>query len=139
MQRSLYALAIVLGLGGARPAAAQFHFGHRDTLPERVVQRALQAFNNHDVVALEAEYEPYFMYERMSDSTGPHLMSRVAMRDSLILVFERVKDVKERLSKRLLNGPVVTDLYVTTENHKKKKHLGIYEVRGGKIVREWRY
>lgn len=130
---------MVVGLCCARPAAAQFHFGHRDTLPERVVQRALEAYNNHDVVALEAEYQPYFMFEHMPDSTGPHLLSRVAMRDSLILVFQRDAEAREKLSKRVLNGPLVTDVYTTIENRKKRKHLGIYEVRGGKIVREWRY
>jgi hypothetical protein len=139
MLRSISVLAIAAGMIFARPAAAQFHFAHRDTLPERVVQRALDAYNNHDVVALEAEYQPYFMYEHMPDSTGPHLLSRVAMRDSLILVFQRNKDAREKLSKRVLNGPVVTDLYTTMENKRKRKHLGIYEVRGGKIVREWRY
>lgn len=139
MHRSFRALAIIAALCCARPMAAQFHFARRDTLPEKVVQRALQAYNNHDVVALEAEYPAYFMYERMSDSTGPHLVSRTAMRDSLILVFERVKDAKQKLSKRVSNGPLVTDLYVTIANHKKRKQFGIYEVRGGKIVREWRY
>lgn len=139
MRRSTSALVMVIGLCSARPAAAQFHFGHRDTLPERVVQRALDAYNNHDVVALEAEYQPYFMFERMADSTGPHLLSRVAMRDSLILVFQRTADAREKLSKRVLNGPLVTDVYTTIENRKKHRHLGIYEVRGGKIVREWRY
>ena len=139
MLRSTSALAVVVGLFCARPATAQFHFARRDTLPERVVQRALEAYNNHDVVALEAEYQPYFMFERMADSTGPRLVSRVAMRDSLILVFQRTKDAREKLSKRVLNGPLVTDVYTTVENRKKHKHLGIYEVRGGKIVREWRY
>lgn len=139
MLRSISALTMVVGLCCARPAAAQFHFGHRDTLPERVVQRALEAYNNHDVVALEAEYQPYFMFERMADSSGPHLTSRVAMRDSLILVFQRTRDAREKLSKRVLNGPLVTDVYTVVENKKKRKHLGIYEVRGGKIVREWRY
>ena len=139
MLRSTYVLVAVLGLCSARPVTAQFHFARRDTLPERVVQRALDAYNNHDVVALEAEYQPYFMFERMADSTGPHLMSRVAMRDSLILVFQRTGDAREKLSKRVSNGPLVTDLYTTIENRKKHKHLGIFEVRGGKIVREWRY
>jgi hypothetical protein len=139
MLRSIYALPMVVGLLGARPAAAQFHFARRDTLPERVVQRALDAYNNHDVVALEAEYRPYFMFERMADSTGPHLTSRVAMRDSLILVFQRSKDAREKLSKRVLNGALVTDFYTTIENRRKQKHVGMYEVRGGKIVREWRY
>jgi hypothetical protein len=130
---------MVVGLMYARPAAAQFHFARRDTLPERVVQRALDAYNNHDVVALEAEYQPYFMFERMADSTGPHLTSRVAMRDSLILVFQRSKDAREKLAKRVLNGSLVTDFYTTIENRRKQKHVGMYEVRGGKIVREWRY
>jgi hypothetical protein len=139
MLRSVFALAMVVGLCTGRPAAAQFHFGRRDTLPERVVARAVEAYNNHDVVALEAQYQPYFMFERMADSSGPHLMSRVAMRDSLILVFQRTKDARQKLSKRVLNGPLVTDVYTTIENKKKHRHLGIYEVRGGKIVREWRY
>jgi hypothetical protein len=139
MLRSLCGLIVVVGFSIARPAAAQFHFGRRDTLPERVVQRALDAYNNHDVVALEAEYQPYFMFERMADSTGPHLVSRVAMRDSLILVFQRTADARQKLSKRVLSGPLVTDFYTTIENRKKHKHVGMYEVRGGKIVREWRY
>jgi hypothetical protein len=139
MLRSISALAMVVGLCSANSAAAQFHFARRDTLPERVVQRALDAYNNHDVVALESEYQPYFMFERMADSTGPHLISRVAMRDSMILVFQRTRDARQKLSKRVLNGPLVTDVYTTVENKKKHKHLGIYEVRGGKIVREWRY
>jgi hypothetical protein len=139
MLRSVFTLAMAIAVCTGRPATAQFHFARRDTLPERVVQRAVEAYNNHDVVALEQQYQPYFMFERMADSTGPHLTSRVAMRDSLILVFQRTKDARQKLSKRVLDGPLVTDVYTTIENKRKYKHLGIYEVRGGKIVREWRY
>lgn len=120
-------------------AEAQFHFTHRDTLPQKVVQRALDGFNHHDVVAIEAEYEPTYLYQNLSDSTAPRVVSRVAMRDSLILVFQRAKDAKLRLSKRVLNGPLVTDFYVTLLNGKKRKHVDLYEVRHGKIVREWEY
>lgn len=133
------AAAAAVVLGAARRADAQFHFTHRDTLPQKVVQRALDGFNHHDVVAIEAEYQPMYLYENLADTTGPHLVSRVAMRDSLILVFQRAKDAKLRLSKRVLNGSLVTDFYVTVLNGKKRKHVDMYEVRHGKIVREWLY
>ena len=137
--RLLYTIALVLAATALRPAEAQFHFTHRDTLPQKVVQRALDGFNHHDVVAIEAEYEPTYLYQNLTDSAGPKLISRVAMRDSLILVFQAAKDAKLRLSKRVLNGPLVTDFYVTVLNGKKKKHVDLYEVRHGKIVREWEY
>jgi hypothetical protein len=136
--RPLITIAILVVLA-ARPAQAQFHFTHRDTLPQKVVQRALDGFNHHDVVAIETEYQPMYMYENLADSTGPPLISRVAMRDSLILVFQRTKDAKLRLSRRVLSGPLVTDFYVTVLNGRKKKHVDMYEVRHGKIVREWEY
>jgi len=137
--RRLTTIATLLALAAARPAEAQFHFTHRDTLPQKVVQRALDGFNHHDVVAIEAEYQPMYMYQNLADSTAPRLVSRVDMRDSLILVFQRSKDAKLRLSKRVLNGPLVTDFYVALLNGKKKKHIDMYEVRKGKIVREWEY
>ena len=132
-------LALLLAVFSAQAAHAQFHFMHRDTLPQKVVQRALDGFNHHDVVAIEAEYEPMYLYQNLADSTAPRVVSRVDMRDSLILVFQRAKDAKLRLSKRVLNGPLVTDFYVTVLNGKKRKHVDLYEVRHGKIVREWEY
>lgn len=132
-------IALILAVAALRPVEAQFHFTHRDTLPQKVVQRALDGFNHHDVVAIEAEYEPTYLYQNLSDSTAPRVVSRVDMRDSLILVFQRAKDAKLRLSKRVLNGPLVTDFYVTVLNGKKRKHVDLYEVRHGKIVREWEY
>jgi hypothetical protein len=137
--RRLSTIALVLVFAGSRPAHAQFHFTHRDTLPQKVVQRALDGYNHHDVVAIEAEYLPMYMYQNLADSAAPRLVSRIDMRDSLILVFQRAKDAKLRLSKRVLNGPLVTDFYVAVLNGKKRKHVDMYEVRNGKIVREWEY
>jgi hypothetical protein len=137
MSRLVQALAIVVVI--ARPLSAQFHFTHRDTLPQKVVQRALDGFNHHDVVAVEAEYQPTYLYQNLADSSAPRLVSRVAMRDSLILVFQRNADARLRLSKRVLNGPVVTDFYTAVLNGRKRKHVDMYEVRHGKIVREWEY
>src|ERR671936_223281 len=125
MDRSLKTLAAIVALSFARPAHAQFHFTHRDTLPQKVVQRALDGYNHHDVVAIEAEYLPMYMYENMADSTGPHLVSRVAVRDSLILVFQRAKDAKLRLSKRVLSGPLLTDFYTMVFNGRKRKHVDL--------------
>jgi len=130
---------LLLGLAFARPLHAQFHFTHRDTLPQKVVQRALDGFNHHDVVAIEAEYQPTYLYQYLPDSGGPRLVSRVDMRDSLIVVFQRTKDAHLTLSKRVLTGPIVTDFYVAKVNGKKLKHVDMYEVRHGKIVREWEY
>ena len=139
-RRISLSLALVFAAVAAPAVAgAQFHFTHRDTLPQKVVQRALDAFNHHDVVAIEAEYEPMYLYQNLADSTAPRVVSRVDMRDSLILVFQRAKDAKLRLSKRVLNGPLVTDFYVAVLNGKKRKHVDLYEVRHGKIVREWEY
>ena len=139
MRPTLITIASLVALCLARPAQAQFHFMHRDTLPQKVVQRALDAYNHHDVVAIENEYLPTYMYENMADSAGPHLVSAVAVRDSLIVVFSRSKDAKLRLSKRVLTGPIVTDFYTFVLNGKKRKHVDMYEVRHGKIVREWEY
>jgi hypothetical protein len=137
MSRLVQALTIAVVI--ARPLSAQFHFTHRDTLPQKVVQRALDGYNHHDVVAVEAEYQPTYLYQNLADSSAPHLVSRVDMRDSLILVFQRTKDATLRLSKRVLNGPLVTDFYVAVTNGRKRRHVDMYEVRHGKIVREWEY
>src|SRR5256885_17224486 len=96
--RPLITIAILVVLA-ARPAQAQFHFTHRDTLPQKVVQRALDGYNHHDVVAIETEYLPAYMYENMADSSGPHLVSAVAVRDSLIIVFQRTKDAHLRIGR----------------------------------------
>jgi hypothetical protein len=136
---SRLAKALMIAVVIARPLSAQFHFTHRDTLPQKVVQRALDGYNHHDVVAVEAEYLPTYLYQNLADSTAPRLVSRVDMRDSLILVFQRSKDAKLRLSKRVLNGPLVTDFYVAVLDGRKRKHVDMYEVRHGKIVREWEY
>ncbi|HEY2378724.1 MAG TPA: hypothetical protein VGH98_22270 [Gemmatimonadaceae bacterium] len=130
---------VFLVLAFARPLHAQFHFTHRDTLPQKVVQRALDGYNHHDVVAIEAEYPPSYLYQNLSDSAGPRLVSRVDVRDSLIVLFQRTKDAKLTLSKRVLTGSMVTDFYVAKGNGRKQKHVNIYEVRRGKIVRQWGY
>jgi hypothetical protein len=132
-------LVLLLALAAAPPVQAQFHFTHRDTLPQKVVQRALDGYNHHDVVAIENEYQPTYLYQNLADSAGPRLVSRVDVRDSLIVVFQRAKDAKLMLSKRVLTGPIVTDFYVAKGNGRKEKRVDIYEVRHGKIVREWEY
>jgi hypothetical protein len=139
MKRLTGPAALLLAILIVRPLQAQFHFTHRDTLPQKVVQRVLDGYNHHDVVAIEAEYHPTYLYQNLADSTAPRLVSRVDMRDSLILVFQRAKDARLTLSRRVLTGPIVTDFYVAKMNGRKQKHVDIYEVRNGKIVREWEY
>ena len=139
MRRILSAIGLLVTICVARPVEAQFHFARRDTLPERVVQRVLDAYNHHDVAAIEAEYDTVYVHENMAEMTGPHPVLRMAMRDSLILALQGIKDARMKLSRRTVAGPVVADLYVVTANGRKRKLLDIYEVRHGKIVREWEY
>ena len=130
---TLWTSALLLAAGTARAQSP------RDTLPERVVKRVVTAFNNHDVAAIYVEVNPFYTHENMRTAVGPQQLPREMMRDSLVLYFRRVPDAREKVSKRIVNGPLVTDLYTVRENGKKAKRLAIYEVRGGKIVRQWGY
>src|SRR5437868_14426418 len=126
---------VLLGLAFARPLQAQFHFTHRDTLPQKVVQRALDGYNHHDVVAIEAEYLPTYLYQNLSDSAGPRLTSRVDMRDSLVVVFQPTNDAHLTLSKRVLTGPIVPDVFVAKGIGRKEEHGRLLEVLHGEIGR----
>src|SRR5436305_14602157 len=103
MSRLAQALAIAVVI--ARPLSAQFHFTHRDTPPQKVVQRALDGFNHHDVVASEAEYQPTYVYQYLPDSAGPRLACRVDMRDALRVVLHRPRAAHPAWSRRGAAGP----------------------------------
>ena len=125
--------AAVRGQGGAAPIVI-------DTLPASVVQRGLAAFNRHDVDALMAIYDSAaYMHETLGDSTGLQRISLSVIRESATRLFAQAKDAKVDSVRRLTDGPFVVDLYETIANGKKTQHLDIFEVRNGKVVREWEY
>ena len=123
----------VQGQGQAAPSTI-------DTLPASVVQRGLAAFNRHDVNALMAIYDSAaYTHETLGDSTGLQRVPLSVIREAATRLFAQAKDAKVDSVRRLTDGPFVVDLYETIANGKKTQHLDIFEVRNGKVVREWEY
>ena len=141
--RSLFTVAVVAVCteGAAAQALPQGAAGNsRDTLPERVAQRTYEAFRRHDVDAMYANYDSVFTYERFGDPAG----SQRRRRD------DSLRQTKaDTAVMRIINGQRVTlvrsDVFGAFVNQewterfadgREFKHFELFEVRGGKIVRE---
>lgn len=139
---SLFGALMVVGLlrptdvgaqGQAAPSAA-------DTMPASVVQRGLAAFNRHDINGLMAIYDSAaYAHETLGDSTGLQRVPLTVVREAATRLFAQASDAKVASVRRLTYGPFVVDLYETVANGKTSQHLDIFEVRNGKVVREWEY
>lgn len=114
--------------------------GMRDTLPERVAQRTYEAFKQHDLDATYANYDSVFTYERFGDPAGSHQVRR----DDLLRQMKA-----DTVVVRIIQGQridlVRTDVFGAFVNQEWRerfadgrefKHFELFEVRGGKIVRE---
>lgn len=112
----------------------------QDTLPERVALRTYEAFRRHDLDAMYANFDSVFTYERFGDPAGTHQVQRD---DNL----RRTK--ADTAVMRIINGQritlVRTDVFGAFVNQEWRerfadgrefKHFELFEVRGGKIVRE---
>ena len=119
--------------GGARTTA-------QDTLPERVAQRMYEAFRQHDLAATYANFDSVFTYERFGDPAG----SQKLRRDETL---QRMKadSAVMRIIKGMRITLVRTDVFGAFVNQEWRerfadgrefKHFELFEVRGGKIVRE---
>jgi ketosteroid isomerase-like protein len=111
-----------------------------DTLPEHVAQRAYEAFKRHDLDATYANFDSVFTYERFGDPAGAHQLRRD----------DNLRKMKADTTViRIVNGQRVvlvrTDVYGAFVNQEWRtrfadgkvfKHFELFEVRGGKIVRE---
>jgi len=121
------------------PTLAQApHASHanRDTLPDYVARRALEAYNRHDVTALSTFYDTVFVHEMLGDSTARVRGTPAQMTASLRDYFAK-NHVRADLKQQIVSGRFVVQLYDFVENGKRVPHLDIYEVRHGKIVHEW--
>lgn len=116
---------------------AQANIRSTDTLPVNVVQRGMDAYNRRDVDAMAALYDTVVVHESLVDSTGPQRMSRAAVRDGILKSFQQARNSKLTLVKRIATGPFVVDVYDLAMDGKRSRHLDLFEVRKGKIVREW--
>ena len=141
--RWLFAV-IVLALctrGAAAQARPQGAAGSvRDTLPERVAQRAYEGFNRGDLDATYANYDSVFTYERFGDPAGSHQVRRD---DNLRQM--KADTAVMRIRKGLRVELVRSDVFGAFVNQEWRerfpdgrefKHFELFEVRGGKIVRE---
>ena len=112
----------------------------RDTLPERVVQRTYEAFKRGDLDATYANYDSVFKFLRFGDPAGEHPLRR----DDYLRQMKADTTVV-RIIKGLRIALVRTDVFGAFVNQewterfadgREFKHFELFEVRGGKIVRE---
>jgi len=145
MKRFLSLLAGSALVLSSQVAAAQAHHqgcarGLRDTLPERVVQRALDAFKRHDLDATFATYDSVFTHEFLGDPAGAQRVRRdewITKMKSDTGIVNSMNTWKLVDVRRDVFGPYVNDVWTfRTADGKLIKHFELVEVRNGKIVRE---
>lgn len=108
------------------------------TSPEDVVQRQLDAFNEHDLEALLPLFGDNVVIHDLVD--GSIVLRGIdAFRDRYVRVFQERPQVKAQLAGRLTLGRHVVDLEQLTdgEDHPPEAALAIYEVAGDVVVRMW--
>ena len=112
----------------------------RDTLPEEVVQRTFQAFQRHDLDAMYANFDSVFTYERFGDPAGSHRQRRDdALRHTKAdtAVMRIINGLRISLVRSDLYGAFVNQEWTERfADGRQFKHFELFEVRGGKIVRE---
>ena len=107
-----------------------------DTLPKHVVSQAYEAFNRHDPLGFLAFYAPVWYHTDLEDTTAAPFRQ---VNDENIRVFLAMKGFATKptikVAHRMVIGPYVIDEQVRGPD--RRRYLDIFEVRGGKIVREW--
>ena len=120
----------------AHAQVRQTSVASRDTLPEYVATHSLEAYNRHDVQALESFYDTVSVHEVLGDSTKRGSGTPQQMWTGMADYFAKNK-VRAELKQQIVSGPLVVLFYDFIENGKRSPHIDIYEVRHGKIVHEW--
>jgi len=112
----------------------------RDTLPERVAQRTYEAFKRHDLDATYANYDSVFTYERFGDPAGAHQLRRddyLRQMKADTAVVRIIKGQRIVLVRTDVFGAFVNQEWRERfADGREFKHFELFEVRGGKIVRE---
>jgi hypothetical protein len=126
-------LGLLLTLVPARAIWAQ---AAADTLPERVVSQAYNAFNRHDPVAFLSYFAPVWHSTVLEDTTAaPKRQVREENIRDYVAVNAFATKPTITVARRMVVGPYVIDEQVRGPDG--NRHLDIFEVRKGKIVREW--
>jgi hypothetical protein len=107
-----------------------------DTLPKHVVSKAYEAFNRHDPTAYLAFFAPVWYHSVLEDTAAAPFRQ---VGDENIREFLAMKAFAAKptitVAHRMVVGPYVIDEQVRGPD--RSRHLDIFEVRRGKIVREW--
>ena len=145
MRRSVCLFALVLIAVSSHRALAQARQqgagSMRDTLPDRVAQRTMNAWvRNKDLDAAYANFDSVFTHEYLSDSAGAKRVRRdewIRQLKSDTAAMRQLKATRLELLRHDVSGPFVSDVWVAhTPDGKTLKHFELFEVRHGKIVRE---
>jgi hypothetical protein len=131
-----YLLSLLLTLVPVGERCAVWAQAAADTLPERVISQAYDAFNRHDPAAFLSFFAPVWYHTVLDDSAAA---PRRQVRQ------ENIRDYVARdafgnkptiaVTRRMVVGPYVIDEQVRGRD--RTRRLDIFEVRQGKIVREW--
>jgi hypothetical protein len=129
-------IALLFTLASASVPNAASAQAVADTLPERVVSQAYDAFNRHDPAAFFSFFAPVWYYTAMADTTAG---ARQHIREDDIREYTELGAFRSKptikVIRRLVVGPYVVDEQARGRDG--TVHLDIFEVRGGKIVHEW--
>jgi hypothetical protein len=109
-----------------------------DTLPEKVVDQAYEAFNRADAAGYYSFFAPVSYHTTMEDTDrAPRRLDRdEAIRHlSQALADMKAFKPKAKAARRIVLGAYVVDEQVISGPG--MVHLDIFEVRNGKIVHEW--
>ena len=137
---ALFVLGVPLRLAVAQARQEGASRDARDTLPERVVRRAIDAYIRKDIDASYAAWDTVFMHEYLGDPAGAKQMRqedllRQAKTDTAVIRLLRTQRVE--LVRLDVFGRFVNFIWVSrTPDGKQVTHLDLVEVRNGKIVRE---
>ena len=106
--------------------------------PEEVVQRQLDAFNDHNLEAFLPLFAEDVVIHDLVD--GSVVLRGIAtFRDRYVRVFDERPLVRADLAGRLTLGSFVIDREVLTDgaDHPPEDALAVYEVEGGVVTRMW--
>ena len=113
----------------------------RDTLPENVVRKSTTAWTHKDLHGAFVGFDTAWVQEYLGDGKGPH---RVRLPDQLAQTVKDsahypalTKDWRAVRVQRSVAGPWVYEI-LTFKGQKGEqfRHIQLFEVRHGKIVRE---
>jgi hypothetical protein len=128
---------LLLGLTSVVTPYAAATQATADTLPERVVAQAYEAFNRADAQAFFSFFAPTWYHSIMEDTVAaPRRRAREDSRRDLTHLWASggTKPII-KVVRRIVQGPYVVDEQIREPGS--TLHLDIFEIRNGKIVHEW--